>query len=132
MLYKLNPKTSRIIRKVKRDHLSGDRLERTGFAASDVLRIFRILFIPTICSRFSMSVRGRRKPDILAIDRNGDLYILELKRWSSDRENLLQVLRYGQLYGSSNYDELNELFQKYSKSNAELLEIHKQYFDSSG
>lgn len=39
------------------------------------------------------------------------------------------MLRYGQLYGSSNYDELNELFQKYSKSNAELLEIHKQYFD---
>ena len=71
----------------------------------------------------------QEEPDILAIDRNGDLYILELKRWSSDRENLLQVLRYGQLYGSSNYDELNELFQKYSKSNAELLEIHKQYFD---
>lgn len=71
----------------------------------------------------------QEEPDILAIDRNGDLYILELKRWSSDRENLLQVLRYGQLYGSSNYDELNELFQKYSKSNVELLEIHKQYFD---
>ena len=44
-------------------------------------------------------------------------------------ENLLQVLRYGQLYGSSNYDELNELFQKYSKSNEELSEVHQKYFD---
>ena len=65
----------------------------------------------------------QEEPDILAIDRNGDLYILELKRWSSDKENLLQVLRYGQLYGSSNYDELNELFQKYSKSNASFRAV---------
>jgi len=76
----------------------------------------------------------QEEPDILALDKNGDLYIFELKRWSSHQENLLQVLRYGQLYGNSNYDELNEMFKKYRKnddSEVELYEIHKQYFDLS-
>jgi uncharacterized protein YfkK (UPF0435 family) len=76
----------------------------------------------------------QEEPDILALDKNGDLYIFELKRWSSHQENLLQVLRYGQLYGNSNYDELNEMFRKYRKNNGsetDLYEIHKQYFDLS-
>ena len=42
--------------------------------------------------------KGKEEPDILALDKNGDLYIFELKRWGSDQENLLQVLRYGQLF----------------------------------
>ncbi len=72
----------------------------------------------------------QEEPDILAIDRHGDLYIFELKRWSSNQENLLQVLRYGQLYGNSNYDELNEMYRKYTKYNdTELYLVHQQYFD---
>lgn len=74
----------------------------------------------------------QEEPDILALDKSGDLYIFELKSWISNQENLLQVLRYGQLYGNSNYDELNEMYKKYSKvisSTSELDEIHKQYFN---
>lgn len=71
----------------------------------------------------------QEEPDILALDRNGDLYILELKRWSSNQENLLQVLRYGQLYGNSNYEELNELYQKFCSSHTDLYETHKNYFE---
>lgn len=74
----------------------------------------------------------QEEPDILAIDKKGELYIFELKRWSSHQENLLQVLRYGQLFGDSNYDELNELYKKYmdsSSTSKELYDIHKQYFD---
>ena len=53
-----------------------------------------------------VSERTRQEePDILAIDSNGDLYIFELKRWEGKQENLLQVLRYGQLFGNSTYDE---------------------------
>jgi len=51
--------------------------------------------------------KGQEEPDIIALDSVGDLYIFELKRWSSNKENLLQVLRYGQLFGGSNYDALN-------------------------
>lgn len=74
----------------------------------------------------------QEEPDILALNKNGDLYIIELKRWSSNQENLLQVLRYGQLFGNSNYDELNEMFKKYIKNNdseTELQKIHQLYFD---
>lgn len=37
--------------------------------------------------------------DIYALDKEGNLYIFELKRWKSNQENILQVLRYGQIYG---------------------------------
>ncbi|MDR0771212.1 MAG: hypothetical protein LBE75_08490 [Burkholderiales bacterium] len=73
----------------------------------------------------------QEEPDILALDKNGDLYILELKRWSAGKENLLQVLRYGQLYGSSTYDELNEMYQKYTTNKSScLLDDHEKYFSS--
>ena len=127
MLYKLNP-NKQDYTKVKRVTLAD-----IGWKELDLQRLMSSHIQDFIYSNDLLTIFNERprqeEPDILAIDRNGDLYILELKRWSSDRENLLQVLRYGQLYGSSSYDELNELFQKYSKSNVELLEIHKQYFD---
>lgn len=71
----------------------------------------------------------QEEPDILAVDKKGDLYIFELKRWSSNQENLLQVLRYGQLFGNSNYDELNELFQKYTDRTANLYDTHRRHFE---
>ena len=46
----------------------------------------------------------QEEPDILALDAEGNLYIFELKRWSAHSENLLQVLRYGQRFGRSDYD----------------------------
>lgn len=65
----------------------------------------------------------------MAVDQYGDLYIFELKRWSGKQENLLQVLRYGQLFGRSNYDDLNGFYQKFQKSSqANLLEDFKCYF----
>lgn len=72
---------------------------------------------------------GQEAPDILALDRNGDLYIFELKAWGSQQENLLQVLRYGQLFGGSDYDALNELYQKYANTTANLYDAHRHYFD---
>ncbi|GHT13653.1 hypothetical protein FACS1894170_09870 [Planctomycetales bacterium] len=74
----------------------------------------------------------QEEPDILALDRRGDLYIFELKRWSGTSENLLQVLRYGQLFGWRDYDALNELYQKYSRNKIRLLDAHKSYFSPSG
>ena len=57
----------------------------------------------------------------MALDKNGELYIFELKRWGSNQENILQVLRYGQIFGKSNYVELNNLFKKYTNKDAELF-----------
>ena len=72
---------------------------------------------------------GQEEPDVIAIDKNGELYLFELKRWTSKEENLLQVLRYGQLFGKSTYYELNELYKKYTKNaNGNLAEDHALYF----
>ena len=58
------------------------------------------------------SRRWQEEPDLMAIDKNGSLLIFELKAWESVSENLLQVLRYGQLYGSMKYSDLNDWFKK--------------------
>ena len=127
MLYKLDG-NKKEYSKVKRVTLAD-----IGWKELDLQRLISSHIQDFIYSNELLTIFNERprqeEPDILALDKNGDLYILELKRWSSDKENLLQVLRYGQLYGSSNYDELNELFQKYSKSNEELSDVHQKYFD---
>ena len=71
----------------------------------------------------------QEEPDILALDAEGNLYIFELKRWSAHSENLLQVLRYGQRFGRSDYDGLNELYKKKYGGSSSLLDAHAKYFD---
>jgi hypothetical protein len=67
------------------------------------------------------SRRWQEEPDLVAIDKNGDLYIFELKAWESQESNLLQVLRYGQIFGQSSYADLNELYLKFFPSSNSLL-----------
>jgi len=71
----------------------------------------------------------KEEPDLMAVDANGKLYIFELKRWEAKPENLLQVLRYGQIYGSCKYEELNRLFQRVMKTSMSLQEAHSRKFE---
>ena len=48
----------------------------------------------------------------MALDRDGNLYIFEIKVWEAHQENLLQVLRYGQINGASDYEELERIWQR--------------------
>jgi hypothetical protein len=74
--------------------------------------------------------KRQEEPDILALDAKGTLYIFELKRWQSDQGNLLQVIRYGQIYGQYDYKGLQELFRKLLKdSNVDLREKHQEKFE---
>lgn len=130
MLYKLNTK-AKDYAKVNRVSLGS-----VGWSELDLQNLLSNHIQDLISANELMTIFNERprqeEPDILALDKNGDLYIFELKRWSSHQENLLQVLRYGQLYGNSSYDELNDMFNKYLKdkdSRTELNEIHQQYFD---
>ncbi len=72
----------------------------------------------------------QEEADLFALDRNGVLYIFELKRWQSDTENLLQVFRYGQIFGQYDYERLDNLAKRHGKidSDADLSEFHKEYF----
>mgnify|MGYP000853282060 CR=1 FL=1 len=71
----------------------------------------------------------QEEADLFALDRKGTLYIFELKRWQSATENLLQVMRYGQIFGRYNYAALQNLAHRHQKLEGELRVKHKAHFD---
>ena len=70
----------------------------------------------------------QEEADLLALDKSGFLYIFELKRWGSDPENLLQVMRYGQIFGRYSYRSLEDLARRQQGLQGSLKEVHKEYF----
>lgn len=71
----------------------------------------------------------QEEADLLALDETGRLYIFELKRWESNTENILQVMRYGQIFGRYTYEELQRLAGKQKKLEGSLKESHQTYFE---
>lgn len=70
----------------------------------------------------------QEEPDLMAIDKEGKLYIFELKAWESHSENILQVLRYGQIFGAHKYEDLNRLYKVFEDEGKNLLEAHSALF----
>lgn len=77
---------------------------------------------------FMQSRRWQEEPDLMALDKEGRLFIFELKAWESRSENLLQVLRYGQLFGTYKYDDLNRFYRKFENEYRNLKEAHHALF----
>jgi len=75
------------------------------------------------------SRRWQEEPDLMAVDKDGNLYIFELKAWESQSVNILQVLRYGQIYGSSKYSDLDALFRKTGDPSQSLKSAHLAKFE---
>lgn len=73
--------------------------------------------------------KGKEEADLFALDKNGVLYIFELKRWESNKENLLQVMRYGQIFGRFDYERLEDLAKRHNKLEGDLDKAHQSYFD---
>ena len=126
MLYLLD-KGAQDCRRARRVTLSDAGWSEKDLEVMVFRRIQEVIYANELMTIFAER-QGQEEPDILALDRRGDLYLFELKKWSSNQENLLQVLRYGQLFGGSDYDELNELYRKRTGAGAELYEAHMQYF----
>ena len=74
------------------------------------------------------SRRWQEEPDLMAIDKEGKLYIFELKAWESRSDNLLQVLRYGQIFGNHKYEDINTLYKKFETDGKDLNESYKAVF----
>ena len=72
--------------------------------------------------------KRQEEADLLALDKDGILYIFELKRWKSKQENILQVMRYGQIFGRYTYKELEGLAKRQQKLDGDLDEKHREYF----
>ena len=71
----------------------------------------------------------QEEADLLALDKNGVLYIFELKRWESQKENLLQVMRYGQIFGRYDYKKLENFAERQGwLDNKSLQDRHHEYF----
>ena len=77
------------------------------------------------------SRKWQEEPDLMAIDSEGNLNIFELKAWESQDFNLLQALRYGQIFGQYNYDLLNQLFKKFNPSSNHLLDNVNEKFSTT-
>ncbi|HTE40514.1 MAG TPA: hypothetical protein VK629_06785 [Steroidobacteraceae bacterium] len=74
----------------------------------------------------------REEPDLMALDREGNLHIFEVKVWESRSENLLQVLRYGQLFGAKDYDALDKIWRKTRGDEHSLARAHADKFGIEG
>jgi len=77
------------------------------------------------------SRRGGEEPDLMAVDARGTLYIFELKAWESHSENILQALRYGQIYGQYSYEQLDQMFRTFYTGKKSLSDAHQATFDVS-
>ena len=73
--------------------------------------------------------RWQEEADLLALDKTGTLYIFELKRHEANPENLLQVMRYGQIFGRYAYEELEQLARRQQQLQGSLKASHKEYFE---
>jgi len=76
----------------------------------------------------AQSRHWQEEPDLLALDEGGKLYIFEIKVWEARSENLLQALRYGQLFGAHDYAELDQLFRRFDETGRSLGEAHRAAF----
>lgn len=126
MLLKVDP-TTRIAVRVSSERLGTFGLDER--ALQDIL--FRSLdrLLPDDELLLIMQSRQwQEEPDLMALDKDGSLYIFELKVWESRPENLLQALRYGQLYGSYTCEDLQRLYSKFERTTRTLKEAHEIRF----
>lgn len=126
MLLNINTKTHSVERR------RTERLQSFGFDERDLqdmlFHSLDRLFPDDELLLLMQSHQGQEEPDLMAIDKHGSLFIFELKAWESHPTNLLQVLRYGQIYGASKYVELDALYKKVTDPSQSLKIAHKARF----
>ncbi len=129
MLLKVDPKTQ------VAERIHGEKLQSFNITERDLQNIlFRTLDRLLYDEELLLIMQSRNwqeEPDLMAVDKDGRLYIFELKAWESRSVNILQVLRYGQMYGNSKYEELNGFFTKFDDTGRDLKEAHRDTFGVS-
>ena len=130
MLYKLDTENIRNSR-----HAKIARLADFDLTENDLEEFLSSRLTEVISEEHLMLIgrerRFQEEADLLALDKDGKLYIFELKRWEAAPENLLQVLRYGQIFGRYTYEELENLAQRNGNLDGSLKEQHADLFGIS-
>lgn len=135
MLYYLdssNKKKLQTVKQISLHDVGWDEENLEDLLASNIENLVRADQLLVIAQERKMQAEA----DIMAVDEKGTLYLFELKRWRSNEDNLLQVLRYGQRFGRYEYGRLNNFFHSYQHRRAksvvaplDLRDAHAQYFD---
>jgi hypothetical protein len=129
MIFNLNKKHYEINRR------KGLKLFDIGWKEEDFQRLMyenlEVLLPEDELLLIMQSRKWQEEPDLMAIDKNGNLFIFELKAWESQDINLLQVMRYGQIFGQYQYDDLNELFLKFFPNEDNLISALNSKFNST-
>jgi hypothetical protein len=126
MLLQIDPAT-KFATRIRGEQLKTFGLDERGFQQILFDQLDRLLPDHELLL-LMQSRRWREEPDLMAIDAKGRLYIFELKVWESTPETLLQVLRYGQIFGPYGCDELDRLYRSFHKTGRSLREAHKANF----
>ncbi len=129
MIFRLN-KDHYNIQRVQRNRLSDIGWKEEDFQNLLFKNLEKILQDEELLL-IMQSRKWQEEPDLMAVDSSGDLYIFELKAWESQEYNLLQALRYGQIYGQYSYESLNALFLKFFPESQDLLKSLNNKFGTS-
>ncbi|MGA2961395.1 MAG: hypothetical protein ABSD96_06960, partial [Candidatus Korobacteraceae bacterium] len=129
MLLQINTK-SRVATRKKGERLKAFNLDERGL--QDILfhSLDRLLPDEELLL-IAQSRHWQEEPDLLALDEHGRLYIFEIKVWEARSENLLQALRYGQIFGTYDYAALDQLFHRFDETGRSLAEAHRAAFGAS-
>lgn len=126
MLVKVDPAT-KVSSRIPSKRLSHFGLDERGF--QDILfRSLEKYFPDDELLLLGQSRYWQEEPDLFALNANGDLFLFELKVWEAREDNVLQVLRYGQIFGAHTYDDLNDLFLKANSRYSSLADAHEAKF----
>jgi hypothetical protein len=127
MLLGINPKTG-YAEKKRTERLQSFGLDERGL--QDILfRSLDRLFPDDELILLTQSRQWQEEPDLMAVDKDGKLFIFELKAWESKAANLLQVLRYGQIYGTSKFADMDGWYKKSTDPAQSLSGAHRAKFD---
>ncbi len=67
--------------------------------------------------------------DLLALDKQGNLAVIELKRGRTPRDTITQALEYASFGEELDYEQLEGIFRTYiNDESASLVQYHKEYF----
>lgn len=127
MLFRVETNT-RSVRRVEGRKLKNFDISELDFQSILFANIERFLPDEELLT-IAHSRNWQEEPDILALDRKGRLFIFELKVWESQSKNILQALRYGQIFGQYSYEKLNELFATFDDRKRPLDEVHRRIFE---
>jgi len=85
---------------------------------------------PNSIKIFAQEISGEVMADMLAVDSQGALIVIEIKRHGSDRSTLGQLLDYGARLSSWKYDDFNLRWLAYSNSKKGLFEEFKDFVEN--